>query len=81
MVRLDSKHCTILCQALAGYTRHETTGDPRKDNYYEHVSDAYKLGCYYMMKKVVNSVDVDTKEPEYFSMDFGARSAERKTVS
>jgi phage terminase large subunit-like protein len=81
MVRLDSKHCTILCQALAVYTRHETTGDPRKDNYYEHVSDAYKLGCYYMMKKVVNSVDVDTKEPEYFSMDFGARSAERKTVS
>ena len=34
-----------------------------------------------MMKKVVNNVDVDIKEPEYFGINFGERITERKLLS
>ena len=70
MLRLDSKHCNLLAQCLAGYTRHENTGQPRKDNYYEHISDAFKLGCFYVSRKL-NQTQTEPKEPQYFGMQFG----------
>ena len=71
MLRFDSKHCSLLMQCLAGYTRHEQTGQPRKDNYYEHVSDAFKLGCFYVSKKLMNQQVAAPKEPTYFGLQFG----------
>jgi len=76
MLRFDSKHCTSLLQALASYTRNEATGDARKDNYYEHLSDAFKLGCYYMSKKLQTS-DIQPKEPKYYELEFGMNMENR----
>jgi phage terminase large subunit-like protein len=73
MVRFDSVHASPLVQTLAAYTRHEETGQPRKDNYYEHLSDAFKLGCFYMAKRVV-STEVETKEPQYYGLEFGVNT-------
>tara|TARA_R100001079_G_scaffold104217_1_gene70676 strand:+ start:25 stop:1557 length:1533 start_codon:yes stop_codon:yes gene_type:complete len=71
MLRFDSKHCSLLMQCLSGYTRNEKTGNPRKDNYYEHVSDAFKLGCFYVSKKLMNQQVAAPKEPTYFGLQFG----------
>jgi hypothetical protein len=74
MLRLDSKHCVLLAQCLAGYTRHEQTGQPRKDNYYEHISDAFKLGCFYVSRKLTET-NTELKEPQYFGLEFGGGSS------
>ncbi len=70
-VRLDSKHCALLCQALSAYTRDEN-GVPRRDKYFEHVSDAFKLGLFYISKKLQLDSDLpDAHEPVYYNMNFG----------
>lgn len=70
-IKLDSKHCTTLIQALSSYTRDEQTGQPRRDKYFEHVSDAFKLGLYYISKKLMQGEDTFTpNEPKYYDMDF-----------
>ena len=71
MVRFDSQYCTDLLQALAGYTRHEETGQARKDNYFEHLSDAFKLGCFYIAKKLILNEDIEMQEPSYYNLGFG----------
>tara|TARA_R100001015_G_C4634054_1_gene199850 strand:+ start:1726 stop:3246 length:1521 start_codon:yes stop_codon:yes gene_type:complete len=69
-IKLDSKHCTLLIQALSAYTREEQTGQPRRDKYFEHVSDAFKLGLYYISKKLLQTDSFAPNEPKYYSMDF-----------
>jgi len=71
MVRFDSKTCSDLLQTMAGYTRHEETGIARKDNYFEHLSDAFKLGCFYIAKKMTLNESVEMQEPSYYKMKFG----------
>lgn len=77
MVRFDAKYCTELLQAMAGYTRHEVTGHARKDNYYEHLSDAFKLGCFYISKRLHANEKVDPKEPGYYSINL---AEEHRTI-
>ena len=69
-VRLDAKHCNLLNQALASYTRHEETGEPRRDKYFEHLSDAFKLGLFYISKKLLASEELPTLEPKYYEVEF-----------
>ena len=69
-VRIDSKHATALAQTLASYTR-DDKGQPRRDKYFEHISDAFKLGLYYISNKLPNSEDINIVEPEYYSLNFG----------
>ena len=71
MVRFESKECSDLLQTLTSYTRHEETGIPRKDNYYEHLSDAFKLGCYYISKRLYSTSDIQIKEPGYYNIKLG----------
>ena len=74
MMRFDSKTCTDLLQTLSAYTRHEETGAPRKDNYFEHLSDAFKLGCFYIAKRLIANENVEIKEPSYYNVGFGEES-------
>ena len=77
MLRFDSHYCSLLIQTLAAYTRHEETGVPRKDNYFEHVSDAFKLGCFYVSKRLHSSGIDEPKEPSYYNIRLGE---ERRTL-
>jgi len=69
-VRIDSKHATLLAQTLAGYTR-DAKGQPRRDKYFEHISDAFKLGLYYISNKLPNLDEIHLVEPMYYALNFG----------
>ena len=71
-IQIDSKHAQLLCETLSNYTR-DDNGIPKRDKYYEHISDAFKLGLYYISKRLVNTDDIPMNEPEYFDMKFGER--------
>lgn len=75
-LKFDSKHCGILIQALSAYTR-DDAGVPRRDKYFEHVSDAFKLGLFYISKKLVNDQELPVEEPQYYTDNFDTPTRER----
>ena len=61
---------------LSAYTR-DDAGVPRRDKYFEHVSDAFKLGLFYISKKLVNDQELPVEEPQYYTDNFDTPTRER----
>jgi len=69
-IQIDSKHASMVTETLAAYTR-DDNGVPRRDKYFEHISDAFKLGLYYISKKLNISEDIQPVEPNHYGLNFG----------
>lgn len=70
-IQIDSKHASLLVQCLTLYTRDEK-GELRKDDYFEHLSDAFKLLISYLSRNIQSAVMIGTIQHETPSyLEFG----------
>ena len=64
MIQIDQQHADLLCKCLLFYTR-DSEGIPKRDRYYEHVSDAFKQAEYWIKKGGKVDVLKEFKTPSY----------------
>lgn len=64
VLRFDSEHCEVLVGALQAHTRDED-GQPKRDKYHEHPSDAFRLAEYYYDRRGRSSGVLPPTTPKY----------------